>query len=236
MTRTVRNLAATALGFAILSYCLVWMALDPEVRATPVLAIPAGAMFLLAPLLASLALIFGNQARKHVGLDPASLKAQKRPYFRISILALGLWALALILLVPLLARTPRGRARDRAALWNLENGLADLAVVYGDASRKGLLEPDRLAALEALLASQQDLQNPWRRGQPGLRPQILNSGTGEAAAKALAEQQATTLGQVVFVLSAPSGQRWLAGAVRMGATGPASAKPPVTTLTTPLEP
>ncbi len=157
----------------------------------------------------------------------------------MSLLALGLWALILSLLVPLLARTPRGRARDRAALWNLENGLADLAVAYGDASRRGLPEAARFAALEALLASHQDLQNPWRHGQPGLHPRVFTSAPGEAAAKAVAEQQATTLGQVVFVLSAPpatAGQRWLAGAVRMGAAAPSSTTPPVTALTTQLEP
>lgn len=239
MTRAARNLAAVALGFAVLSFALVWLAMDPEVRSYPALAIPAAAMFLLAPPLGILAMILGRQARKRASLAPGPCAEPTRAYFRMSLLSFCVWALVVILMVPLLARTPRGRARDRAALWNLENGLADLADAYGKASSSGFSEAGRLEALERLLAAQQDRKNPWQSSQPGLRVRVLTSAPGETAARALAAQQATTLGQVVFTISAPSTisePRWLAGAVQTGTPGSSSTASPVAVLATRLEP
>jgi hypothetical protein len=211
--RAARTLAVLALGFAILASPLLWFALDPETRALPFLTIPLGLMFLMAPPLAARAMILGRRAQRR---SSGALPVPERADLRMGLFALGVWVLLSALLVPLLARNGRGRARDKAALMNMQAVLAQLATAYGEASRTGLSEDRRIATLDLLLASQTDLSNPWEQGQRGLYPHIFQSSPGEAAAEAAARQRATTLGQAVFAVAAPPGASeppWLVGAV-----------------------
>lgn len=221
-TRMVRTLAALSLGFVLFpSSALLWLALDPEIRSYPALAIPASLLFLLAPPLGILAMLLGRRVRRRAS---GCFAIPDRAAFRTSILSLAIWVVVLALLVPLLARNGRSRARDRAAVANLQAGLADLSTAYAKVAEAGLSEDRRVEALERLLATQQDLNNPWVYGQPALQPHLLTSDPGEAAAVAVARQRATALGQVVFALATPagaSGPRWLAGAVRTRSVSPA---------------
>lgn len=213
--RAARMFAILALAAAVLATPSLWLALDPIGHSHPALAIASFAMFLLVLPLSLLALILGRHRQASSATSTPS-----RRHFWMSLAAIALWLLLLALLLPLLASSGRGRARDRAAEWNLRDGLAGLATAYAETT--AMPEDRRIEALERFLASQQDLRNPWDRSQPGLHPRLRISGEGEAAALALARQQATTPGQAIFVLSAStsaSDPRWLAGAVQTRTMG-----------------
>jgi hypothetical protein len=192
--RVTGVLAALALGFALCSLVLVWLAPDLEASALPRMAISALALWLLALPLSLVALFLG-----------------RRRNLALSLAALGSWALLLIVFVPLLARNGSAGARDRAALWNLQNGLADLSASYQQTA--DLPAERRLAALAQVLAAQSELRNPWNRNQPALAPQVFASGPGAPAAEAMARQQARVPGQAVFALSGETEPVWVAGAV-----------------------
>lgn len=236
---TARRLAILALGFALLSIGLVWLALDPETHSYPVLAILASTMFLLTVPLALAAVFLGSKARPWASHESKSCRPPGRLELKLGLVSIGIWVLVLAMVVPLLARNGRGRARDRAALMNLEEGLRDLASAYGEASRKGLAEEQCVEAMEQLLEAGQDRRNPWDRSLAGWRPGAAHSGPGEVSAKAAAEQQATVPGQVVFVLAERADSvepRWLAGAVLTRTLEPSSGSPRVITKTRQLGP
>ncbi len=214
--RASRVLGATALGSALCAVALVWFAVEPLAHPR-ILVLPALLAFLLVPPLALASVIQGSRARRRADLEPNTFRAPGCMGLAFSLSAVGLWLLVLLLMVPLLAgRGGSQRARDRAVVSNMQEGIAELAAEYEKAAAEGLAEARRLEALETLLASWQDRRNPWSRRQPWLHPHIVGSGPGEAAAAALARQRATVLGQSVFVLSATAGDQeecWLAGAV-----------------------
>jgi hypothetical protein len=153
-------MAILAFGFALFSASLIWLALDPETRSYPVLAIFGSAMFLLTVPMALVAMFLGNKARRRVLPDSRSFRSTGRLELKLGLASIGLWALVLAMVVPLLARSGRGRARDRAAIMNVQEGLEDLAAAYNDASRKGLAEELRVKAMEHLLETGQELRNP----------------------------------------------------------------------------
>lgn len=210
-------LGGMALGFALFSIALVWFAVDPQLHPWVFLVIPIFLMFLLVLPLSLAAMIFRRRARRRAALEPSTFRKPGRMGLVLSLSAIGVWLFVLLLMVPLLVgRGGSPRARDRAVVSNMQEGVAELAMEYGKAAAEGLAEPRRLEALETLLASWQDRRNPWSRRQPWLHPHLLASEPGEAAAEAMARQRATVLGQSVFVLSASAGEReerWLAGAV-----------------------
>ncbi len=215
--RRSRILGAVALVFAILSVALVWLAVDPQLHPYIVLAIPAFLMFILVLPVSVLAMVLGRRARRRASLEPGAFRAPGAMGSVLGLLAMGVWALVLLMMVPFLAgRGGSPRARDRAVVSNMHEGLAELSTAFEKAAAEGLAEEGRLERLDVLMTSWQDRRNPWSKGQPWLHPHLLVSGPGEAAAEGMARQRAVLLGQSVFVISSAasdSGDRWMAGAV-----------------------
>lgn len=214
--RAIWVFGATALGSALCAVALVWFAVEPLAHPR-ILVLPALLVFLLVPPLALASVILGSRARRRATLEPTTFRAPGCIGLAFSLLAVGLWLLVLLLMVPLLAGSGVSpRVRDRAVVSNMQDGVAELAAEYEKTTVAGLSEAQRLEALERFLASWQDRRNPWSRRQSWVHPHILRSEPSEAAAEAMARQRATVLGQSVFVLSATAGdqeERWLAGAV-----------------------
>ena len=222
--RLSRILGVLALGFSVGSLSLVWLAVDPGSNPYRVLILPGVLMFLLAVPLSILAMVFGRRARRKVRLGPKAIPTPAGTGLGLGLLALAGWGLVLFLLMSTFGGNPR--ARDRAVISNMRGGLADLAETAGGASAASLSDEGRAEVLDGLLASWRDRKNPWDRRQPWLNPRLIASGPGKATAEAVARQQATILGQVVFVLSSAgkdSSAQWLVGAVlTKGGEQPAS--------------
>ncbi len=112
----------------------------------------------------------------------------------------------------------RTRARDRAAIANLQSKLPELVERYGRNLETGATPMVIKAELEGYLLGQTTEKNPYNLQAPAFRYTVGMSpvsSTEEMAAAA--EAQATTVGEVVFVMSAPADPQaphLLAAAVR----------------------
>jgi len=117
----------------------------------------------------------------------------------------------------------RTRAREKAVVMTLNTMLPDLANRYGRALETGA-EPGVIKAdLEQSLLTSPNLKNPYNPGGPAFAHTIaVITATSEDEVAAAAQAQATTVGEVTFVMSVPldpQGSRFVAGAVQTQATG-----------------
>ncbi len=117
----------------------------------------------------------------------------------------------------------RTRAREKAVVMTLNTMLPDLANRYGRALETGA-EPGVIKAdLEQTLLTSPNLKNPYNPGGPAFTHTIaVITATTEDEVAAAAQAQATTLGEVTFIMSVPldpQGPRFVAGAVQTQATG-----------------
>ncbi len=117
----------------------------------------------------------------------------------------------------------RARARDKAVVMTLNSTLPDLANRYGRALET-TTEPGAIKAdLEAFLKTSASLRNPYNPNGPAFTHTIaVTTAATEDEVATVAQIQATTLGEVVFVMSVPldpQGPRFVAGAVQTQATG-----------------
>ncbi len=113
----------------------------------------------------------------------------------------------------------RARAQDRAAISTLKLKLSELAERYGRARETGASAMTIRTELEACLQSSTDPgKNPYNLQAPAFRSTLgMTAEAAEEEVAAVAQSQATTLGEVVFVMSAPvdpQAPRFVAGAVR----------------------
>ncbi len=126
-------------------------------------------------------------------------------------LALSLCLLGALALLFVTADSNRARAKDKASVSNLSEGMAGLETAYREA--KGAGQPC-LPRMEAWLASMQDWKNPWSYRSHAYRGQLQVGGTSPQEAQALALAEAATLGEVVFVMTdTAANERSLVGAV-----------------------
>lgn len=113
----------------------------------------------------------------------------------------------------------RARARDKAAIFTMHAKLPELAERYGRAREIGADAMAIKAELdEHLRASAGMEKNPYNPQAPAFRFAVgmTSAATEEDVAEA-ARAQATALGEIVFVISAPvdpQAPRFVAGAVR----------------------
>lgn len=130
--------------------------------------------------------------------------------------ALVVCLVGLVMLVITSSASGRARAKDRAARINLSTGLSELAEVVRNRVDKGEPGALRRIPLESLLGAQDQSRNPWNHRAPARQAVLRIEGTSLEEVEALACKEATTLGEVVFVVSVPSGPgrvRYVAGAV-----------------------
>lgn len=117
----------------------------------------------------------------------------------------------------------RARAREKAVVMTLNSTLPDLANRYGRALENGT-EPGAIKAdLEQSLQTSPNLKNPYNPSGPAFTHTVavITAATEDEVADA-ARAQATTLGEVTFVMSMPldpQGPRFVAGAVQTQSTG-----------------
>lgn len=113
----------------------------------------------------------------------------------------------------------RTRARDKAVVSTMVSKLPDLAQRYGRAQETGADAMTIKSDLETFLkTSDGNLKNPFNPQAPAFSYTVaMTTAATEEDMAAAAQDQATTLGEVVFVMSAPldpQAPRFVAGAVR----------------------
>jgi hypothetical protein len=197
----------------------------PKVLLTAALAlVPLSMALTLAALLAN------GAARRRARREPERFLPPKPAGLAM---ALASFPLALgVFLLPGLALSGGGtRARDKAVVWNLAEGMEGLALAFTQARQEGLGAPERQAAMGTSLATLETRTNPWLRGQPAFRGTLLIHGSAPGEVRQRAAAEATTLGEVVFVFSEPGSERCLAGAVlTKGLTQPPPGDPELSTV------
>lgn len=117
----------------------------------------------------------------------------------------------------------RARAREKAVVSTLHTTLPDLADRYEHALEDGRDALAIKADLEQVLQTSAHLKNPYNPATPAFAYTVaVTSAATEEEVAAVAQEQATTLGEVAFVMSVPldpQAPRFVAGAVLTQATG-----------------
>ncbi len=117
----------------------------------------------------------------------------------------------------------RARAREKVVVSTLHATLPDLADRYGRALESGRDALTIKAELEQFLQTSAHPKNPYNPGAPAFTYTItMTPAVTEEEIVAVAQEKATTLGEVVFVMSVPldpQAPRFVAGAVLTQATG-----------------
>jgi len=113
----------------------------------------------------------------------------------------------------------RARAREKAVIFTMNSKLPGLAERYGRAQETGAHAMAIKADLDAFLQGFSGLEkNPYNPQAPAFRYTVgMTPACTEEEVAAAARSQAITLGEVVFVMSAPvdpQSPRYVAGAVR----------------------
>jgi hypothetical protein len=113
----------------------------------------------------------------------------------------------------------RGRARDKVVLFTMNAKLPELAERYGRSQETGANAMTIKGDLDAYLQSSVGMQkNPYNPQAPAFRYTVgMTTAATEEEMTDAATQQASILGEVVFVMSAPidpQAPRYVAGAVR----------------------
>ncbi len=117
----------------------------------------------------------------------------------------------------------RARAREKVVVSTLHATLPDLADRYGRALESGRDALTIKAELDEFLQASTNTKNPYNPSGPAFTDTIAMSSAGtEEEIAAVAQDQATTLGEIVFVMSVPrdsQAPQFVAGAVLTQATG-----------------
>jgi hypothetical protein len=128
----------------------------------------------------------------------------------------GLGMVSAIAIPALLSQ--RARARDKAVISNLHAKLPELVERYEKGLETGGNAMSIKGELDAYLQSTSAEKNPYNIQAPAFRYTIaMTMAGGEGEMVEAARAQATTVGEVVFIMSAPvdpQAPRFLAGAVR----------------------
>ncbi len=112
----------------------------------------------------------------------------------------------------------RARARDKAAISNLVGRMDDLVGQYDKFAQAKPSREEMRTRLEAYLkdATAKD-KNPWDAETPACRWALTEGGTTKEDTEQIAREQAMTLGQCVFVFTAPTKAQvgFIGGAVKV---------------------
>jgi hypothetical protein len=155
---------------------------------------------------------------------PADFRQPTATGMVLGIIGLVLWLFMLpfvgivsAIAVPALLNQ-QGRARDKAAIANLNARMSELVLEYDDGRAKGQDWVGIHGALEKRLGQATE-RNPWNMQTPAFRYSIpVVSTESEEQALSLVESQATVEGEVVFQVSFPVDAQhpgFVAGAVRL---------------------
>ncbi len=117
----------------------------------------------------------------------------------------------------------RARAREKAVVMNLNTVLPDLADRYGRALET-TTDPGTIKAdLEQFLQTSAAQKNPYNPATPAFAYTVaVTTAATEDEVAATAQDRATTLGEVAFVMSVPldpQAPRFVGGAVKTQASG-----------------
>jgi hypothetical protein len=180
--------------------------------------------FPVALVLGIVAIVQHGKARRLARAQPERFEPVPATGLVTAIIGLG----ASLLLVPLLGvasaiaipalLSQRGRARDKAVIFNLQGAAFDLVAEYDRQVAAGTRREAIPGALEALLRNRAvQERNPWDQGRPAVDPTLPKvDASGPEAATAAAEARAVEPGVAVFVIVLPDPaahrEGWLAGA------------------------